>query len=652
MKKLILFLLLFTTYLQAQTLPNVKNNSTETNTLKIKSNIQDNSATKIPVQSSDGSINWVNKSDLITQTTAGTFARVNFTGDVSVVNSVNYYATSTTNKGSVASVAQTVSPDDNQKLYFAQDYISILQPNLVIYPPGNYSGQFAVQVANNSVQQKFYIEVYKTNSLGVPIASGVSGAAVGSLGVTLITTMESGLVSLTGSTLTNITLTGNLTGTLTVNANERIKYHIAAEKVGTAGGTISMQIFSGTNYNSYYDVPVPVNTDVVINKSTIQGNALTDVLNNIPVKVAPLFSTSTVNPIYYGNSPNLDRSSTFYINKPTSVTNDGWHSISSYSSITLSGATAAHAVFDGRDEITANTNIDHIVGGMQARSILLGSGNVANFDGTRSVVVHNGTGVVAKSSAYKAYTPQGTGAITEIIGYETEDFGTNKAFYARGGLSIFMGNTGIGTISPGAKLHTVGGVTMTGGYIRNTLKEASFPVDVFYSTATSRYGGISYDGSAGFEFFINSLTSDISTVSSKVRFTNTGTVVASPATLSTELVTKSQLDSAVRPYKVYTALLTQTGTSAPTVTVIENTLGGTVVWAYDVVGQYSANLTGAFIGSKTVAFTMMGSSSGADTLNFNYGNSTVNQMSLVHKNSSGINVDGISKASIEIRVYN
>lgn len=236
------------------------------------------SPTYIVTQGVDGTYGKVTPANLINQTTAGTFSRVNFTGDVSTVNAVNYYVTSTTSKGSVASVAQTVSPDDDQKLYFAQDYISILQPSLVIYPPGSYSGQFAVQVANNSVQQKFYIEIYKTNNLGVPIASGVSGAPVGSLGVQLITTLESGLVSLTGSTLTNITLTGTLTGTLTLNPNERVKYHIAAEKVGTAGGTISMQIFSGTNYNSYYDVPVPVTTDGVVNKVPGLGDTSTDAL--------------------------------------------------------------------------------------------------------------------------------------------------------------------------------------------------------------------------------------------------------------------------------------------------------------------------------------------------------------------------------------
>lgn len=55
-------------------------------------------------------------------------------------------------------------------------------------------------------------------------------------------------------------------------------------------------------------------------------------------------------------------------------------------------------------------------------------------------------------------------------------------------------------------------------------------------------------------------------------------------------------------YKIYTALLTQTLTDAPVATVLENTLGGTVVWTRDVQGQYLATLTGAFTSGKTIVF--------------------------------------------------
>jgi len=52
------------------------------------------------------------------------------------------------------------------------------------------------------------------------------------------------------------------------------------------------------------------------------------------------------------------------------------------------------------------------------------------------------------------------------------------------------------------------------------------------------------------------------------------------------------------PYKVYTALLTQTGTDAPVATVLENTLGD-IVWSRVNVGVYLGTLNGAFLSDKT-----------------------------------------------------
>jgi hypothetical protein len=53
--------------------------------------------------------------------------------------------------------------------------------------------------------------------------------------------------------------------------------------------------------------------------------------------------------------------------------------------------------------------------------------------------------------------------------------------------------------------------------------------------------------------------------------------------------------------KVYRAKFTQTGTSDPVVTVIENTLGGTVVWTRVDVGTYLVTLAAAFT-TKTQIF--------------------------------------------------
>lgn len=65
----------------------------------------------------------------------------------------------------------------------------------------------------------------------------------------------------------------------------------------------------------------------------------------------------------------------------------------------------------------------------------------------------------------------------------------------------------------------------------------------------------------------------------------------SPTILGTTI--NSVIDD-IRPYKVYSALLTQSSTNAPVATVLQNTLGGTVVWSYNSFGSYTGTLAGAF----------------------------------------------------------
>lgn len=59
-------------------------------------------------------------------------------------------------------------------------------------------------------------------------------------------------------------------------------------------------------------------------------------------------------------------------------------------------------------------------------------------------------------------------------------------------------------------------------------------------------------------------------------------------------------------YTSYVALLSQTGTSAPTATVLESSLSGTVVWSRSGAGQYTATLAGSFDLQKT--FVILGAS--------------------------------------------
>lgn len=59
-------------------------------------------------------------------------------------------------------------------------------------------------------------------------------------------------------------------------------------------------------------------------------------------------------------------------------------------------------------------------------------------------------------------------------------------------------------------------------------------------------------------------------------------------------VTGAQLKQFVRPYAVYVASITQSGTDAPVVTVYENTTGATITWSRWGPGEYRGTSTDLF----------------------------------------------------------
>lgn len=129
-----------------------------------------------------------------------------------------------------------------------------------------------------------------------------------------------------------------------------------------------------------------------------------------------------------------------------------------------------------------------------------------------------------------------------------------------------------------------------------------------------------------------------------------GTISASAAANSNQVVIKSQLDSAIRPYKVYTALLTQSGTSAPTVTVLENTLAGSITWARTASGQFTGTLSGAFTANKFFGQFQMQTAASGSTYTSSLGWGSVNLINFFTYNN-GVFTDNIT-GFIELRVYN
>lgn len=54
--------------------------------------------------------------------------------------------------------------------------------------------------------------------------------------------------------------------------------------------------------------------------------------------------------------------------------------------------------------------------------------------------------------------------------------------------------------------------------------------------------------------------------------------------------------------KIYRALLTQTGTSAPLAVVLTNTFGGEIIWTRNIASQYRGTLPNAFKANKVFLY--------------------------------------------------
>jgi hypothetical protein len=109
----------------------------------------------------------------------------------------------------------------------------------------------------------------------------------------------------------------------------------------------------------------------------------------------------------------------------------------------------------------------------------------------------------------------------------------------------------------------------------------------------------------------------------------------------------------VTPYKSYVALISQSGIDAPVATVLENTLGGAVVWSRSVTGQYVGTLTSAFTTGKTACFvTSKTANDYVSQYDYFLESSNTDDINLTSVSITGAEDGLLLDKIIEVRVYN
>ncbi len=229
---------------------------------------------------------------------------------------------------------------------------------------------------------------------------------------------------------------------------------------------------------------------------------------------------------------------------------------------------------------------------------------------------------------------------------------------------------GVGVASPGEKITVANGnifINSANGF--GLRLNDGFEINRQSGRAQFNYSGFtdvltfgSSSGNVGVNMTPTSVATDKLQVNGNITATSysggatlTGTPTAPTAsvgTSTTQIATTAFVQANARPYKVYTALLTQSGTSAPVATILENTLGTTINWSYNAVGSYQATAAvTTFTANKTALFV---SPTVVDSM-VNFLNINTTQTQIITKNVfTGTPVAGngqLSVTSVEIRVY-
>ncbi len=234
----------------------------------------------------------------VAQTTAGLLTNVYFTADTETTTEGTFYLTEIGGKGTAASAQQTINVTPSAGATpFGQDFLSVPAVQDSIIAPGSYAGFPIGQISGNDGDQRWTIEAYLTDGEGAPIASV---GPLGSLGVNTILIADSGIIDIINNRETNIPLTGSLTQSVLWQTGQRVRYRVLAEKVGGNNNAQTFDLFSGSDYESFFQIPTPASDVVTVAPTSIVTFALAGATPSTPTVMKTDSSFTIASGVYSG----------------------------------------------------------------------------------------------------------------------------------------------------------------------------------------------------------------------------------------------------------------------------------------------------------------------------------------------------------------
>jgi len=317
------------------------------------------------------------------------------------------------------------------------------------------------------------------------------------------------------------------------------------------------------------------------------------------------------------------------------TTASGTNSVAMGNTTTAVGANSVAMGSNTKASGVASTAMGVLTSASADFSTAMGIGTEAS--GNNSTAMGDNTEASGYASTAMGRSTTASGSDSTAMGFFTEASGLRST------------SMGIGTDASGNNSTAMGDNTEAFGYASTAI--GRFNVlntgdnKTFYAATNTAFsignGTAGVSRSDAFKVLFNGTT----TISGSI----TGTSIIKSGGTSTEyLMADGSVTTA--SYKVYTALLTQTGTSTPVATILENTTGGTITWSRTSVGVFVATISGAvFTVDKTIVFNNNGTggASFTPTIMFSWIRTSDTQMTLYGANGD----NKLTSASFEIRVY-